>query len=115
MGAPRGRPDQGSQRQPVWHHGLPPGNEFRGALGHPLDTKVSFFPRSKMPEAPEVSPAPAKPHEPQPLDALTGGAFSAANSGERAAGIRDWLLTEPAPEQLQEVFKELNRPDKDAP
>src|SRR6218665_2911485 len=133
MGAPRCRPDQGSQRQPVWHHGLPSGNEFGGALVHPLDTMFSFFPRSKMSEAPEVNPAPAKTHEPQPLDALTrrpfsaptsphpppppanppapqpldaltGGAFSAATSGERAARIRDWLLTEPAPEQLQEVF-----------
>src|SRR6218665_4007115 len=85
MGAPRCRPDQGSQRQPVWHHGLPSGNEFGGALVHPLDTMFSFFPRSKMSEAPEVNPAPAKTHEPQPLDALTGGAFSAATSGERAA------------------------------
>src|SRR6218665_953674 len=115
MGAPRCRPDQGSQRQPVWHHGLPSGNEFGGALVHPLDTMFSFFPRSKMSEAPEVNPAPAKTHEPQPLDALTGGAFSAATSGERAARIRDWLLTEPAPEQLQEVFKELSRRDKSAP
>src|SRR6218665_3456347 len=114
MGAPRCRPDQGSQRQPVWHHGLPSGNEFGGALVHPLDTMFSFFPRSKMSEAPEVNPAPAKTHEPQPLDALTGGAFSAATSGERAARIRDGLLTEPAPEQLQEVFKKLSRRDKGA-
>src|SRR6218665_183377 len=114
MGAPRCRPDQGSQRQPVWHHGLPSGNEFGGALVHPLDTMFSFFPRSKMSEAPEVNPAPAKTHEPQPLDALTGGAFSAATSGERAARIRDWLLTEPAPEQLQEVFKERSRGDRGA-
>src|SRR6218665_2816580 len=114
MGAPRCRPDQGSQRQPVWHHGLPSGNEFGGALVHPLDTMFSFFPRSKMSVAPEVNPAPAKTHEPQPLDALTGGAFSSAPSGERAARIRDWLRTEPAPEQLQEVFKELSRRDKGA-
>ena len=67
-----------------------------------------------MSDAPEVNPAPAKTHEPHPLDALTGGAFSAATSGERAARIRDWLSTQPAPEQLQEVFKELSGRDKGA-
>ena len=73
-----------------------------------------FFSRSKMSDAPDVNPAPAKTHEPHPLDALTGGAFSAATSGERAARIRDWLATQPAPEQLQEVFKELSSRDKGA-
>ncbi|TXD15532.1 DUF349 domain-containing protein [Extensimonas vulgaris] len=75
-----------------------------------------FFSRSKMSDAPEVTPAPApsKTHEPHPLDALTGGAFSAATSGERAARIREWLATQPAPEQLQEVFKELSARDKGA-
>ncbi|MBV7431121.1 MULTISPECIES: DUF349 domain-containing protein [unclassified Acidovorax] len=73
-----------------------------------------FFSRSKMSDAPEVNPAPAKTHEPHPLDALTGGAFSAATSGERASRIRDWLATQPAPEQLQEVFKELSGRDKGA-
>ncbi len=67
-----------------------------------------------MSDAPDVNPAPAKTHEPHPLDALTGGAFSAATSGERASRIRDWLATEPAPEQLQEVFKELSGRDKGA-
>jgi len=67
-----------------------------------------------MSDAPEVNPAPAKTHEPHPLDALTGGAFSAATSGERASRIRDWLATQPAPEQLQEVFKELSARDKGA-
>ena len=67
-----------------------------------------------MSDAPEVNPAPAKTHEPHPLDALTGGAFSAATSGERASRIRDWLATEPTPEQLQEVFKELSGRDKGA-
>ena len=67
-----------------------------------------------MSEAPEVNPAPAKIHEPHPLDALTGGAFSAATSGERASRIREWLTTQPAPEQLQEVFKELSGRDKGA-
>ncbi len=67
-----------------------------------------------MSDAPEVNPAPAKTHEPHPLDALTGGAFSAATSGERASRIRDWLTTQPSPEQLQEVFKELSGRDKGA-
>ncbi len=67
-----------------------------------------------MSDAPEVNPAPAKTSEPHPLDALTGGAFSAATSGERAARIRDWLATQPAPDQLQEVFKELSARDKGA-
>lgn len=67
-----------------------------------------------MSDAPEVNPAPAKTHEPHPLDALTGGAFSAATSGERGSRIREWLATQPAPEQLQEVFKELSGRDKGA-
>ena len=67
-----------------------------------------------MSDAPEVNPAPAKTPEPHPLDALTGGAFSAATSGERAARVRDWLATQPSPEQLQEVFKELSVRDKGA-
>jgi hypothetical protein len=74
----------------------------------------SFSSRSKMSDAPDVNPAPAKISEQHPLDALTGGAFSAATSGERAARIRDWLLTQPTPEQLQEVFKELSARDKGA-
>jgi hypothetical protein len=73
-----------------------------------------FLSRNKMSDAPEVNPAPAKSHEPHPLDALTGGAFSAATSGERASRIRDWLATQPGSEQLQEVFKELSGRDKGA-
>lgn len=49
-----------------------------------------------------------------PLDGLTGGAFSAPTSGERAARIREWLLTEPALEQMNEVFKELSHRDRGA-
>ncbi len=67
-----------------------------------------------MSDAPENHPAPVKTPEAHPLDALTGGAFSAATSGERAARIREWLTTQPAPEQLQEVFKELSGRDKGA-
>lgn len=73
-----------------------------------------FSSRNKMSDAPEVNPAPAKHTEPHPLDALTGGAFSAATSGERASRIREWLQTQPSAEQLQEVFKELSGRDKGA-
>ena len=48
------------------------------------------------------------------LDALTGGAFTAPTSGERATRIRAWLSGEPAQEQLQEVFRELAARDKGA-
>jgi ATP-dependent RNA helicase SUPV3L1/SUV3 len=61
-----------------------------------------------------VTSAVSKPNEPHPLDALTGGAFSAPTSGERAARIRDWLTGEPSSEQLQEVFKEMSARDKGA-
>nr|WP_232828923.1 DUF349 domain-containing protein [Simplicispira lacusdiani] len=67
-----------------------------------------------MSDAPETPPAPAKAPDVHPLDALTGGAFSAATSGERAARIREWLAKQPASEQLQEVFKELSGRDKGA-
>ena len=65
-----------------------------------------------MSDAPELNPSPAKNAEAHPLDALTGGAFSAATSGDRAARIRDWLAAQPTDEQLQEVFKELSIRDK---
>ena len=75
-----------------------------------------FFSRNKMSDVPDTTPAPAvaKIPDAHPLDALTGGAFSAATSGERAARIREWLTTQPAPEKLQEVFKELSGRDKGA-
>jgi ATP-dependent RNA helicase SUPV3L1/SUV3 len=49
-----------------------------------------------------------------PLDALTGGVFSAATSGERLARLREWLATEPSWEQMAEVFKELSHRDRGA-
>jgi len=61
-----------------------------------------------------VTPTPAKTNEPHPLDALTGGAFSAHTSTERTARIRDWLATTPSAEQMQAVFKELSGKDKGA-
>ena len=50
----------------------------------------------------------------QALDNLTGGAFTAQTSGERAAKLRDWLLTEPSHEDLQNVYKEVSTRDKGA-
>jgi hypothetical protein len=55
-----------------------------------------------------------KTHDTQALDALTGGAFSAPTSGERAARVREWLAAEPSADQMQEVFRELSARDKGA-
>jgi hypothetical protein len=55
-----------------------------------------------------------KTHDTHALDALTGGAFSAPTSGERAARVRDWLAGEPSADQMQEVFRELSLRDKGA-
>ena len=73
-----------------------------------------FPSRNKMSEVPEATPTPAKTPEVHPLDALTGGAFSAPTSGERASRVREWLAGNPTPEQVQEVFKELSVRDKGA-
>ena len=56
----------------------------------------------------------AKSTDAHPLDALTGGAFSASTAGDRAARVRDWLATNPTVEQMQDVFKELSSRDKGA-
>ncbi len=50
----------------------------------------------------------------QALDNLTGGAFTAQTSGERAAKLRHWLLSEPPHEVLQHVYKEVSTRDKGA-
>lgn len=55
-----------------------------------------------------------KNHDTQSLDTLTGGAFSAPTSGERAARVREWLAAQPSAEQMQEVFRELSARDKGA-
>ncbi len=52
--------------------------------------------------------------EPHPLDALTGGAFSAPTASDRAAKVRDWMATNPSTEHMQDVFKELSARDKGA-
>ena len=57
---------------------------------------------------------PSKQNNIQALDALTGGAFTAATSGERAAKVRDWLGKAPTAEAIAEVFKELSGRDKGA-
>ncbi|MFT4195280.1 DUF349 domain-containing protein [Ottowia sp.] len=69
---------------------------------------------SKDPQPEQDAAAAPKLAEAHPLDALTGGAFSAATSGERAQRVRDWLATQPGAEQMQEVYKELAAKDKGA-
>jgi ATP-dependent RNA helicase SUPV3L1/SUV3 len=61
-----------------------------------------------------VSQASLKTNDTRALDTLTGGAFSAPTSGERAARVREWLAGEPSTEQMQEVFRELSARDKGA-
>ena len=58
--------------------------------------------------------ASTKNNDVRQLDELTGGAFSASTSGERATRVRAWLARDPAQEQLQEVFRELGARDKGA-
>ncbi|MHB8949306.1 MAG: DUF349 domain-containing protein [Rhodoferax sp.] len=73
-----------------------------------------FSALNKTVQAPDATPTPVKAHEPHPLDAMTGGAFSAHTSGDRTARIRDWLATVPSAENIQAVFKELSAKDKGA-
>jgi len=61
--------------------------------------------------APETPSSTSSQH---PLDALTGGVFSAATSGERAQRLRAWLASNPAPEQMHAVYKDLAAKDKGA-
>jgi ATP-dependent RNA helicase SUPV3L1/SUV3 len=72
-------------------------------------------PQSTAPDssvnAPAKSSASSAVH---PLDAVTGGAFSAPTSGERAARVREWLATNPSLEQMNDVFKELSHRDRGA-
>ncbi len=72
--------------------------------------------KSSQPAEPAVNPSDtaksaASSH---PLDSLTGGAFSAPTSGERAARLREWLASEPTPEQMAEVYKEISQRDRGA-
>ena len=69
----------------------------------------------KVPDTPDNKTAKAaKAPAAHPLDAMTGGAFSAPTSGERAAKVREWMASNPPAEQMQEVFKELSARDKGA-
>lgn len=61
-----------------------------------------------------TSSSSSKSHDIAQLDAITGGAFSAATAGERASRVRDWLATNPAADQLADVFRELSVKDKGA-
>ena len=61
-----------------------------------------------------MTQATLKPNDTRSLDLLTGGAFSAPTSGERAARVREWLSANPSTEQMQEVFRELSGRDKGA-
>jgi ATP-dependent RNA helicase SUPV3L1/SUV3 len=48
------------------------------------------------------------------LDALTSGALTAPTSGERSSRLREWLTSDPSPELMQQVFKEMSARDKGA-
>ncbi|MDD2727643.1 DUF349 domain-containing protein [Malikia sp.] len=56
----------------------------------------------------------SKPADLPQLDALTGGAFTAPTSGERAARLREWLASEPSIDRMAEVYRELSHRDKGA-
>jgi ATP-dependent RNA helicase SUPV3L1/SUV3 len=73
-----------------------------------------FFPSNLILKPTVTSPTPAKNNDTAHLDRLTGGAFSAPTSGERAARVREWLQGNPDADQLAEVFKELSARDKGA-
>jgi hypothetical protein len=73
-----------------------------------------MFKSSKPAPAPVPVAKTAPKSDAHPLDGLTGGAFSAATSGERTARIRTWLASEPTPEQMADVYKDLANRDKGA-
>lgn len=61
-----------------------------------------------------MTASPSHQNDTQNLDVLTGGAFTAPTSGERAARLREWMSTDPSPEAMQEVFREMSARDKGA-
>lgn len=71
-------------------------------------------PLSNANESAVNTPAAPKAANAHPLDAVTGGVFSAPTSGERAARLRDWLATEPDLDLMNEVFKDLSQRDRGA-
>jgi hypothetical protein len=66
------------------------------------------------PDPTHDSQARSKAADIEQLDALTGGAFTAATSGERAARVRAWLASDPSAERMADVFRELSNRDKGA-
>ncbi len=75
----------------------------------------SFRANTPPPSADDATAnAAAKPAAPHKFDDLTGGAFSAPTSGERAQKLRTWLTSEPAADVIADVFKELSHRDKGA-
>ena len=77
-------------------------------------TNESAVPDTSATTANKLANKPNSKSAAHPLDGLTGGAFSAPTSGDRAAKVREWLATNPSPEKMQEVFKELSSKDKGA-
>jgi ATP-dependent RNA helicase SUPV3L1/SUV3 len=75
---------------------------------------TSVKPAEPVAKSPKAAMNAKSAPEPHPLDALTGGAFSAATAGDRAAKVRDWMATNPSSEQMQDVFKEMSHRDKGA-
>ena len=61
-----------------------------------------------------ISVSSSKTSDLQALDQLTGGAFTAATSGERSTRLREWLQTGPALETMNAVYHELSVRDKGA-
>lgn len=98
--------------------GLPRSDQSAGPFLHSEPCMSLFSLRKSPTNAPAAVNTPAQPKPasaaPHPLDAVTGGAFSAPTSGERAARVREWLATEPGLEQMNEVFKELSQRDRGA-
>ncbi len=70
--------------------------------------------KSSKPETPAAKTTAVKETQAHPLDGLTGGAFSAPTSGERASRIRQWLASGPSAEKMAEVYKDLANRDKGA-
>lgn len=81
---------------------------------------MSMLPwRKSAPQSPVNEPAVNPSHgskapDAHPLDASTGGVFSAATSGERLSRVLAWLETGPSLEQMNEVFKDLSHRDRGA-
>lgn len=82
---------------------------------------MSLLPwRKSAPQSPVNEPAVNPSSSPKasaaahPLDALTGGVFSAPTSGERLTRVRAWVATDPSWEQMNEVFKDLSNRDRGA-